>query len=100
MINERGDSYRFEIWQMALHKIADHPWIGHGFSADLTLDPGIGFNLMEPHSFALGVLYYVGIIGLLPWLFFLLKALCSWRTACNRCLSSLQPGWYLASEQA
>ena len=91
MINERGDSYRFEIWQMALQKIANHPWIGHGFNADLTLDPGIGFNLMEPHSFALGVLYYVGIIGLLPWLYFQAQGLlCSWRYR-------LQPLFIIAS---
>jgi len=91
MINGRGDSYRFDIWQLALQKIAEHPWIGHGFNADLTLDPGLGFNLSEPHSFALGVLYYVGIIGLLPWLYFQARGLlCSWR--CR-----LQPLFIIAS---
>jgi tRNA A-37 threonylcarbamoyl transferase component Bud32 len=70
MIIERGGSYRFELWQLTLHKIADHPWIGHGYNADLTLDPGVGYLLQEPHNFALGVLYYVGIFGFLPWLFF------------------------------
>lgn len=80
MIIERGDSYRLEIWQLVLHKIADHPWIGHGYSATLAVDPGVGVNFQEPHSFALGVLYYVGIIGLLPWLFFLgWGLLSSWR---------------------
>jgi O-antigen ligase/tRNA A-37 threonylcarbamoyl transferase component Bud32 len=69
MIIERGDSYRLEIWQLALQKIADHPWIGHGYSANLAIDPGVGVNYQEPHSFVLGVLYYVGILGLLPWLF-------------------------------
>ncbi|WP_338800638.1 O-antigen ligase family protein [Pseudomonas sp. RSB 5.4] len=80
MITERGDSYRLEIWQKVLHMIADHPWIGHGYSASLAVDPGNGVSFQEPHSFALGVLYYVGIIGLLPWLFFLLWGLLSsWR---------------------
>jgi len=80
MIIERGDSYRLEIWQIVLHKIADHPWLGHGYSATLAVDPGVGYILQEPHSFALGVLYYVGIIGLLPWLFFLFWGLLSsWR---------------------
>jgi O-antigen ligase/tRNA A-37 threonylcarbamoyl transferase component Bud32 len=80
MITERGDSYRLEIWQKVLHMIADHPWIGHGYSARLAVDPGNGVTFQEPHSFALGVLYYVGIIGLLPWLFFLLWGLLSsWR---------------------
>ncbi|PKA69698.1 O-antigen ligase [Pseudomonas baetica] len=80
MIIERGDSYRLEIWQQVLQKIADHPWVGHGFSATLSVDPGVGYSFQEPHSFALGVLYYVGIFGLLPWLFFLLWGLLSsWR---------------------
>lgn len=80
MIIERGDSYRLEIWQQVLQKIADHPWVGHGFSATLSVDPGVGYSFQEPHSFALGVLYYVGILGLLPWLFFLFWGLLSsWR---------------------
>lgn len=70
MLLDRGDSYRFEIWQLVLEKIADHPWIGHGYNASLAIDPGVGYNFREPHSFVLGVIYYVGILGLLPWLFF------------------------------
>lgn len=77
MIIERGDSFRLEIWQIVLQKIATHPWLGHGYDATLSIDPGTGYNLMEPHSFTLGVLYYVGIIGLLPWLFFQGRALWS-----------------------
>ncbi|MFK3645063.1 O-antigen ligase family protein [Pseudomonas protegens] len=69
MLGERGNSYRFEIWALMLNYIAAHPWIGHGYNADLVVDVGIGYLLAEPHNFALGVLYYVGIIGLLPWLF-------------------------------
>jgi O-antigen ligase/tRNA A-37 threonylcarbamoyl transferase component Bud32 len=91
MIIERGDSYRFEIWQLAVQKIADHPWIGHGYNANLAIDPGVGVSFQEPHSFVLGVLYYVGVLGLLPWLFFQLWSLySSWR---NR----LQPLFIIAS---
>ncbi|QVW23828.1 O-antigen ligase family protein [Pseudomonas hormoni] len=80
MIFGRGDSYRFEIWQMVLNKIAEHPWIGHGYDASLNVDPGVGYMLAEPHSFALGVLYYVGILGFIPWLFFQAWGLLSsWR---------------------
>jgi hypothetical protein len=79
-IIERGSSFRIELWQLTLGRIAEHPWIGHGYNAKLTLDPGVGYSLQEPHSFALGVLYYVGIIGLLPWLFFLAWGfISSWR---------------------
>lgn len=91
MIIGRGDSYRFEIWQLALKEIADHPWIGHGYNANLAIDPGVGYTFQEPHSFVLGVLYYVGIFGLLPWLFFQVWGLLnSWR---NR----LQPLFIIAS---
>lgn len=91
MIVERGDSFRLEIWQMVLQRIAEHPWVGHGYNASLSLDPGVGYNLQEPHNFALGVLYYVGILGLLPWLFFQGWALLSsWR---NR----VQPLFIVAS---
>jgi O-antigen ligase/tRNA A-37 threonylcarbamoyl transferase component Bud32 len=90
-ILERGSSFRFELWQMTLDRIADHPWIGHGYNAQLRLDPGVGYSLQEPHSFALGVLYYIGIIGLLPWLFFHLRGfISSWQ---NR----VQPLFIIAS---
>ena len=80
MLLERGSSYRLQIWQIVLHKIAEHPWIGHGYDASLSIDPGAGYMLSEPHSFALGVLYYVGIFGFIPWLFFQAWALLgSWR---------------------
>ncbi|MET1077534.1 MAG: O-antigen ligase family protein [Pseudomonas sp.] len=80
LIMTRGDSYRRDLWQLTLGKIAEHPWIGHGYSANLSLDPGTGYALREPHNFALGVLYYVGILGLLPWLFVQAWALlASWR---------------------
>ncbi|MBK5550168.1 O-antigen ligase family protein [Pseudomonas sp. TH03] len=80
VITMRGDSYRLEIWQIALERIAEHPWIGHGFDAPLSIDPGVGYPLMEPHSFALGALYYVGIFGFVPWLLIQFGALLrGWR---------------------
>ncbi|VVN10865.1 hypothetical protein PS662_03837 [Pseudomonas fluorescens] len=84
MILSRGASYRFEIWQMVLQKIAERPWIGHGYNASMDVDPGLGYTLAEPHSFALGVLFYVGILGFIPWLFFQAWALLSsWRHRLN-----------------
>ncbi|WP_392884915.1 O-antigen ligase family protein [Pseudomonas migulae] len=80
MILARGDSYRLEIWSVVLQKIAEHPWIGHGYDASMDIDVGIGYTLAEPHSFALGVLFYVGIFGFIPWLFFQAWGLLSsWR---------------------
>ena len=70
-ITERGSSFRFELWGMSLHRIADHPWLGHSYDSELYLTLADGQALREPHSFALGVLYYVGIIGFIPWIFML-----------------------------
>ncbi|MGR3887078.1 O-antigen ligase family protein [Pseudomonas sp. 1152_12] len=70
-ITERGSSFRFELWTLTLQRIAEHPLIGHSFNAELSLVLANGFQLVEPHNFALGVLYYVGIIGFIPWVFML-----------------------------
>ncbi|NVZ20148.1 bifunctional O-antigen ligase/aminoglycoside phosphotransferase family protein [Pseudomonas costantinii] len=70
-ITERGSSFRLELWGMALQRIAEHPWIGHSYNSELFLKLSDGFELLEPHSFALGVLYYIGIIGFIPWIFML-----------------------------
>lgn len=64
----RGDSYRFEIWEMTWRLIVEHPLFGHGYDAPLAIDPGSGIVLSEPHSFTLGVIYNLGFLGLLPWL--------------------------------
>jgi len=71
LITERGSSSRFELWSMSLQRIAEHPWLGHSYDSDLYLTLPSGYQLREPHSFALGVLYYVGIIGFIPWIFML-----------------------------
>ncbi|KPA92504.1 lipid A core-O-antigen ligase-like enyme [Pseudomonas asplenii] len=91
MLFERGNSFRFELWRMTLEQIAFHPWVGHGYNAELSIDPGVGYNLSEPHNFALGVLFYAGIIGFLPWIFMLgWGLLSSWR-------QRVQPLFILAS---
>ncbi|MGY2375775.1 O-antigen ligase family protein [Pseudomonas sp. SDO524_S393] len=69
LITNRGSSYRFELWTMSLQRIAEHPWIGHSYDSELYLTLSQGTELREPHSFALGVLYYIGIIGFIPWIF-------------------------------
>ncbi|WP_339532240.1 O-antigen ligase family protein [Pseudomonas mucidolens] len=70
-ITQRGSSFRFELWGMTLQRIAEHPWIGHSYDSELYLKLAYGKELREPHSFALGVIYYVGIIGFIPWIFML-----------------------------
>lgn len=68
MIIGRGDSHRFEIWHLSWNLFLQHPWLGHGYDAPMSLDVGLGVAFSEPHNFALGVLYNVGVLGLLPWL--------------------------------
>ncbi|AZF50985.1 Oligosaccharide repeat unit polymerase Wzy [Pseudomonas sp. R4-34-07] len=70
-IISRGSSFRLELWSMSLQLIAERPWIGHSYNSELYLTLADGYQLREPHSFALGVLYYVGIIGFIPWIFML-----------------------------
>ena len=85
MIFLRGSSFRLDIWRMALELIAQRPFIGHGYEAPLAFDvPQVGYTLSEPHNFALGVLYYVGIIGFIPWVFMQVWGLySSWRHRVN-----------------
>jgi len=71
LITNRGSSFRFEIWGMSLERIAEHPCIRHSYDSELYLTIAGDTELREPHSFALGVLYYVGIIGFIPWAFML-----------------------------
>ena len=68
MIIGRGDSHRFEIWRLSWNMFLERPWTGHGYDAPMSVDVGIGYALSEPHSFALGVLYNVGVVGFVPWL--------------------------------
>ena len=85
MIFSRGSSFRFELWGMALELIGQKPFFGHGYEAPLALElENSGYFLSEPHNFALGVLYYVGIVGLIPWAFMQLWGLYnSWRHRVN-----------------
>jgi len=68
-VSNRGLSYRPELWAQTLSMVAQQPWQGFGFGAQLAiLIADLNTNFSEPHNFALGVLYYTGIIGLAIWL--------------------------------
>lgn len=80
MMVGRGDSYRFEIWEFTWTLFLQRPLFGHGYDAPMGVDLGIGYLLSEPHNFALGVLYNLGITGFIPWLGMIVYALYSgWR---------------------
>ncbi|AGZ34142.1 MAG: O-antigen ligase family protein [Pseudomonas sp.] len=66
---QRGMSYRPAIWMEALRQIGEHPWLGHGFDAPMTvIIPGLTKTLADPHNIELGVLYAGGIVGLVLWM--------------------------------
>ena len=93
MLISRGSSFRLDLWSMVLALIEQRPWIGYGYEATLGLElPGTGgYIVSEPHNFALGVLYYTGILGFTPWLFMQVWGLySSWR-------HRVQPLFILAS---
>ena len=93
MLISRGSSFRLDLWNMVLALIEQRPWIGYGYEATLGLElPGTGgYIVSEPHNFALGVLYYTGILGFTPWLFMQVWGLySSWR-------HRVQPLFILAS---
>ncbi|QEU06313.1 bifunctional O-antigen ligase/aminoglycoside phosphotransferase family protein [Pseudomonas oryzihabitans] len=74
---DRGASYRPEIWHKALGLIQEHLWIGHGYNAPLAITvEALNTTFSEPHNFALGVLYDLGIVGLALWV--TMQALCLW----------------------
>ncbi|MBL0949611.1 MAG: O-antigen ligase family protein [Pseudomonas sp.] len=70
LITSRGTSYRLELWQAAFRLIAEKPFIGHGFSTEMSLvvNSPKNWTFREPHNFALNVWHNVGIVGLLLWL--------------------------------
>lgn len=68
-LSERGLSYRPELWAQTLSMVAQQPWQGFGFGAHLAIFiADLNTSFSEPHNFALGVLYYTGIIGFALWL--------------------------------
>jgi O-antigen ligase len=68
-LSSRGLSYRPELWAKTLSQVALRPWQGFGLDAHLAIFlSDIPTSFREPHNFALGVLYYTGIIGLALWL--------------------------------
>ncbi|MDR3300468.1 MAG: O-antigen ligase family protein [Candidatus Accumulibacter sp.] len=63
-----GVSYRPAIWMEAIRQIGNHPWIGNGYGAPMTITVhGLGFSLADPHNIELGVAYAGGMIGLALW---------------------------------
>lgn len=68
---ERGDTYRFLIWENTLAMLPDHLWFGRGINFDFlhapvqqVLKPAIGFAIYHPHNLGLATALYGGLAGL------------------------------------
>lgn len=81
LLGSRGLSYRPEIWREAVHQIAEHPLLGHGFDHPMEiLVQGLDLAIRDPHNMILAVLYYEGVVGLVLWLWLYGAALVTcWR---------------------
>ncbi len=75
-INDRGTSWRPEIWRASIASIELHPWIGNGAGSLLGYN-----NFTFPHDLYLSLLFYSGMIGFA--LFVALVVLLFWRL-CHR----------------
>jgi len=70
-ITQRGVSHRPAIWMESLRQIGEHPWLGHGYDAPMSVIlPGLAQKLADPHNIELGVLYAGGVVGLVLWMAF------------------------------
>jgi len=61
-IQDRGTSYRLEIWQASIAEIWHRPLLGHGITATLRIQGEFGHH---PHDLYLSALFYTGLVGLL-----------------------------------
>lgn len=61
-MQDRGTSYRLDIWQESIAEILHRPLLGHGITASLRIQGGFGHH---PHDLYLSALFYTGIVGLL-----------------------------------
>ncbi len=62
---------RVQVWETVMRLIPDHLWIGHGPFIDL--HRGARSGMYWPHNAYLFYLFTTGVLGLISWLWILLK---------------------------
>lgn len=73
-LRERGFSWRPTIWQEVLHRVAAHPWIGHGLGNELLIVLPDTRHYFDTHNMHLATLYYGGLVGAVLWVMLLVLA--------------------------
>lgn len=69
LLLQRGLSYRPELFAQALAKVAEHPWLGIGFSSPYQLPvQSLGVSYEHAHNLYLHIAVLLGLVGLLGWL--------------------------------
>lgn len=80
----RGDSFRFALWNLAIEGTKNHPWIGNGMHASVTHP-----QAHSPHSIYLGTAFHLGLPGVVFFIMILLSAVktlinCRKRISCAK----------------
>lgn len=69
LIQNRGFSYRPELWSSAITQIQENFWLGYGIASNSSFYvPSLDVYYKEPHNIHLSVFYFVGFTGLILWL--------------------------------
>lgn len=76
--SQRGNnagSGRAQLWKSTFKISLEHPWVGHGIDQFQKMGPRETLGFKGPHSLPLQLLFSVGIIGLLVFMFGILRFL-------------------------
>jgi len=68
-------TYRTYMWDSALQVIAQSPIIGHGYPSKEWYLANMSSFAIGPHNIILAILIYGGLVGLILYLFFLLRSI-------------------------
>ena len=71
----RGDSFRFQLWSVNLHRIAHRPWFGHGATTRDLVATADGSIITHAHNLFLAQTFYGGVVGCALWVAVLVFAL-------------------------
>ena len=66
VLAERGLSLRPDIWRIVIELCLEHPWLGRGVNAPITISTA-GFTWSNTHNLLLTIWYFGGIPALFSW---------------------------------
>ena len=66
---DRGGSGRTALWKWTAKLAQNHPFVGHGIDQFQKMGPKQSLGFKGPHSFPLQMLFSVGVLGILTFLY-------------------------------